>query len=180
MRQRQSVFLMSGLVGLAVIIALLAGVTIGSMRVSAQSQQPDSHHAQQIVDTYLHILDTGMSTAQCDFSQMSTIYAPDARITATGGPFAPNGPFGSGGAFGEQQFQGIQAITGFYTKLCHILYGKLGGAPSWTQDAGFLLSPNVLNSYEHVSVSNQLVGRCMHVFTISGDRLASLDWSVYA
>lgn len=182
MRQRRSRFLVAGLISLVAVIALVAGIAVGSAHVSASSQShdPDAHHAQQIVDTYLNILDTGMSTSQCDFSQMSTIYTADAKVTATGGPFAPGGPFGPGGAFGEQQFQGIQAVTGFYTKLCHILYTKLGTGPSWTQDAGFLLSPNVLNSYEHVSASGQLIGRCMHVFTISGDHIASLDWSVYA
>lgn len=180
MRQRRRNVFIAGLVSLVVIAAFVVGFAASSGGAFAQSQQPDTHHAQKVVDRYLSILDAGMSTPQCDFSSMSTIYTPDARITLTGGPFAPGGPFGPGGSFGEQQLDGIQAITGFYVKVCHILYGKNAGAPSWTQDAGFLLAPNALNSYEHVSLGGNLAGRCMHVFTISGDRIASLDWSVYA
>lgn len=164
-----------------VVVALAAGVFIGmayqARTVSAQPQV-SPHHAQTIVDRYLNILNTGMKSGTCDFSALSTVYTPDATVTLTGGPFAPGGPFGPGGSFGEQQFHGIAAVTGFYVKLCHIVSQK--GVAQWTQDAGFLLSPNVLNSYEHISVSGQLTGRCMHVFTISGNHIASLDWSVYA
>jgi hypothetical protein len=171
---------MAAMVILVAGVAFVAGIVTNSMTASAQAQQSDSRHAQQVVDTYLRVLDTGMSTSQCDFSQLSTIYTDDARVTLTGGPFAPGGPLGPGGSVGEQQFAGISAITGFYTKLCHILYGKNAGTPSWTQDEAFLLSPNVLNSYEHLSFSGHLAGRCMHVFTISGNRISSLDWAVYA
>ncbi|MGH2514453.1 MAG: hypothetical protein ACRDHP_02250 [Ktedonobacterales bacterium] len=180
MRQPRNRIVMAGLLCLVAIITFIAGIAFTSLRASAQSQQSDSHHAQKVVDTFLSILDTDMSSPQCDFSGLSTIYAPDATITATGGPFSPGGPFGPGGSFGQQHFQGISAITGFYTKLCHILYSKNAGAPSWTQDHAFVLAPNVLNSYEHVSLGGQLAGRCVHVFTIADDKIASLDWSVYA
>lgn len=166
-----------------VLVALVAGFGLGvafhARTAAAQPQaQVSPHHAQDVVDKYLSILDNGMKSGSCDFSALSTIYTPDATVIATGGPFSPGGPFGSGGAFGEQQFHGITAVTSFYTKLCHI--ASKNGVAQWTQDSGFLLSPNVLNSYEHVSFSDQLAGRCMHVFTISGDRISSLDWSVYA
>jgi hypothetical protein len=52
-------------------------------------------------------------------------------------------------------------------------------APAWSQDAGFLLNPTVLNSYEHVSDSGHIIGRCMHAFTVRGNQIVSLDWSVY-
>jgi hypothetical protein len=171
---------MAGLVILVAIIAFVAGIATNTITASAQSEQIEPQHAQQVVDTYLQILNTGMSTPQCDFSKLATIYTDDARVTATGGPFASGGPFGPGGSAGQQQFEGMQAITGFYTKLCHILYSKGVGAASWTQDAGYELGPSVLNSYEHVSFGGQLAGRCMHVFRISGNQIASLDWSVYA
>lgn len=172
-------------VGLCALVAIIAVTTIlatGSFRAAAHGdgQASGPNHAQHIVTKYLGILDSGMSTSQCDFSQMSAIYAPDATVTVSGGPFSPGGPFGAGNAFGAQQFHGIQAIIGFYTKTCHVLYSKNAGAPSWTQDAGFLLSPNVLNSYEHVTLGGHFTGRCMHVFTVSGDRITRLDWSVYA
>lgn len=166
-----------------VLVALVAGFGLGvafhARTAAAQPQaQVSPHHAQDVVDKYLSILNSGMKSGSCDFSALSTVYTPDATVIATGGPFSPGGPFGSGGAFGEQQFHGITAVTGFYTKLCHIV--SKNGVAQRTQDAGILLLPNVLNSYEHVSFSDQLAGRCMHVFTISGDRISSLDWSVYA
>jgi hypothetical protein len=169
------------LFGLAVILVLVIGFLVGmatqAKLASAQAQTPPPH-AQTVVNSYLAILNAGMKSGTCDFSALATIYTPDARVTATGGPFSPGGPFGPGGSFGEQQAHGIAAIEGFYAKLCHIVSQR--GVAQWTQDAGFLLSPTVLNSYEHVSISGQSVGRCMHVFTISGTRIASLDWSVYA
>jgi hypothetical protein len=174
-----------GLLILVVVIALAVGVVAGmtyQTRAAAASSsataQVDPHHAQTVVDKFLGILNAGMSSGSCDFSALSSVYAPDATVIATGGPFAPGGPFGPGGAFGEQQFHGIAAITGFYTKLCHIVSQR--GVAKWTQDAGYLLSPNVLNSYEDVSFSGTIGGRCMHAFTISGDRIASLNWSIYA
>jgi hypothetical protein len=121
-----------------------------------------------------------MSSGTCDFSALSTVYTDEARLTLTGGPFAPGGPaaFRSSGALGEQQYQGIDAIIGFYTHLCgftsHI------GTAKWTQDGAFLLSPTVLNSYERLSFNGHLTGRCMHAFSIQADKIASLDWTVYA
>jgi hypothetical protein len=171
------------LLSVLILVALVAGFGIGvafhARTVAAQPQtQASPHHAQDVVDKYLGILNAGMKSGSCDFSTLSTIYTPDATVIATGGPFSPGGPFGAGGALGEQQFHGITAVIGFYTKLCHVV--SHNGVAQWTQDAGFLLSPNVLNSYEHVSFSGQTAGRCMHVFTISGDRISSLNWSIYA
>ena len=171
------------LLSILVLVALVAGFGIGvAFHARTASAQPQAlvspHHAQDVVNKYLDILNSGMKSGSCDFSTLSTIYTPDATVIATGGPFSPGGPFGPGGSFGEQQFHGIAAVTGFYTKLCHIV--SKNGVAQWTQDAGILLSPNVLNSYEHVSFSDQLAGRCMHVFTVSGDRISSLNWSIYA
>lgn len=172
------------LFGLALILVLVIGFLVGmatqAQLASAQAAQPQTQplHAQIVVNQYLALLNAGMKSGTCDFSALATIYTPDASLTATGGPFSPGGPFGPGGSFGEQQVQGIAALEGFYTQLCHIVSQQ--GVAQWTQDAGFLLSPMVLNSYEHVSFSGQLAGRCMHVFTISGTRIASLDWFVYA
>lgn len=172
-----------GLFAVLVVVALVAGVVIGmayqARTVSAQPQaQVSPHHAQTIVDKYLGILNAGMKSGTCDFSALSSVYTPNAAVRLTGGPFAPGGPFGPGGSFGEQQFHGMAAITSFYVKLCHVVSQK--GVAQWKQDAGYLLSPNVLNSYEEVDFAGQVGGRCMHVFTISGDHIASLDWSVYA
>lgn len=162
-----------------VVAALIAGgVFINNARAAGKAAAAPPV-AQAVVDKYLGILDTGMSTSACDFSGMASVYDADARLTVSGGPFAPGGPFGAGNAFGAQQFDGIQAITGFYTKLCHVLHTKGLQSPAWTQDAGFLLSPTVLNSYEHVSSGGHTIGRCMHVFVVRGQRIVSLDWSVY-
>jgi hypothetical protein len=179
MRSRRSNILITGLVILVAVAAFMGGMATGSAHASAQNQAPGPEHAQQIINTYLTILDTGMSTPQCDFSKMATIYAANARVTLSGGPFAPGGPFGQGNSYGAQEFDGAQAITGMYVKFCHVLYTKLGTGPQWTQSAAFLLAPNVLNSYEAVSANGHVIGRCMHVFTISGDRITSLDWAVY-
>ena len=166
-----------------VVVALVAGIFVGmayqARTVSAQPvAQVSPHHAQTIVDKYLGILNAGMKSGTCDFSALISVYTPDATVTLTGGPFTPGGPFGPGGSFGEQQYHGIAAVTGFYVKLCHVV--SQNGVAQWKQDAGYLLSPNVLNSYEEVDFSGQTGGRCMHVFTISGDHIASLDWSIYA
>lgn len=164
---------------------IVAGVRSASAQ-SGQSADPGPHHAQDVVDNYLGILNNGMSgtgVTQCDFSALSTVYATDARLTLTGGPFGPGGPpfFGTRGSLDELQYHGVTNIIGFYTTFCNFLNGPHGpGYGQWTQDAGYLLSPNVLDSYEHVTLSRApQVGRCMHVFTISGDKIVSLDWSVY-
>jgi hypothetical protein len=169
---------------LSVIAALLIGVGVvaGVGAASAQSKDTGPYHAQDIVNTYLGILDAGMASGSCDFSALSTVYAPDARLTLTGGVFAPGAPaaFLPGGSFDEQQYRGIDAIIGFYTHFCGFFAHTPLGVAHWTQDAAYLLSPNVLNSYERVTFSaSPKVGRCMHVFTISSDKIASLDWSVY-
>ncbi len=166
---------------LSLVAALLVamGVAAGVGAVSAQSKDTGPYHAQNIVDTYLGILNSGMASGSCDFSALSEVYASDARLTLTGGPFSPGGPaaFEPSGAFGEQQYQGIDAITGFYTRFCGFVSHM--GVAQWTQDGAQLLAPNVLNSYEHASFSGHPAGRCMHVFAISGDKIASLDWTIY-
>jgi hypothetical protein len=178
-KQTRKPLLLSVALGSLVTISLVAVLVVTHVgRATAQAADTGPSHAQTIVNEYLSILNTGMASGTCDFSALSTVYAPDAVVRATGGPFSPGGPFGPGGAYGQQEFDGLEAITGFYTKLCHIVSGR--GVAQWTQDVGFLLSPNVLDSYEHVSFDGVLGGRCEHVFTISGDHLASLDWSVYA
>ncbi len=164
-----------------VVVALAVGIVVGMVyqaRTVSAEPQVSPHHAQTIVDKYLGILNAGMKSGTCDFGALSSVYTSNATVRLTGGPFAPGGPFGPGGSFGEQQFHSIAAITGFYVKLCPIVSQK--GVAQWKQDAGYLLSPNVLNSYEEVDFAGQVGGRCMHVFTISGNHIASLDWSVYA
>jgi hypothetical protein len=167
---------------LAFVIAAVSFFT-GSVSASAKAAangDPGPKHAQEVVSHYLSVLDADMANPSCNMSNLSTVYTSDASLRLTGGPFAPGGPFGPGNSYGAQSFQGVPAITGTYTKLCHAIWSQQAGAPSWTQDAGVLLSPQVLNSYEHISVGGHLTGRCMHIFTISGDRISSLDWSVYA
>lgn len=166
---------MAGLMAIILLVAVLVTTHVG--RVAARGTDTGPTHARAIVNKYLGILNAGMASGTCDFSALTTVYGPDAIVRATSGPFSPGGPFGSGGSFGQQEFDGIGAIIGFYTKLCHIVSGE--GLAQWTQDAAFLLSPNVLDSYEHVSFNGVLRGRCEHVFAISGDLIASLDWSVY-
>jgi hypothetical protein len=175
------------LLGLMAAVLIAVGAAAGAGAVSAQSQDTSPHHAQAIVDEYLGILNAGMASGTCDFSALSTVYASDATLTLAGGPFSPGGPaaFVPSGPAGEQQYQGIDAITGFYTHFCGFLTGPHGpGYGEWTQDEAHLLAPNVLNSYEHVRLSRvppaAPPGRCVHAFTISGDKIASLDWSVYA
>jgi hypothetical protein len=175
---RKPLLLSVALASLVAVILVTVFVTAHTGTAAAQTSDIGPSHAQMIVNQYLGILNAGMASGTCDFSALSTVYAPDATVRATGGPFAPGGPFGPGGAFGQQQFDGLTAITGFYTKLCHLVSGR--GVAAWTQDSAILLSPNVLDSYEHVSFNGVLSGRCEHVFTISGDKLASLDWTVYA
>ncbi len=178
MRSQRRALLMAVLVFRVAVAAFIGGMATAAAKSQAQAA-PTAGHAQQVVNRYLTILNTGMSTPACDFSARATVYAPNARVNASAGPFAPGGPFGPGNAYGVQEFDGIQAITGFYTKLCHVLYAKGAVTPAWTQDQGFALSPTVLNSYEHVSFGGHLVGRCMHVFAVSGEQITSLDWVVY-
>ncbi len=155
----------------AVLVAVV--VVAGAGTASASPSVPSPRHAQTIVNHYLGILNKGMKSSSCDFSALSWVYTSDARLTLTGGPFVPSG------TFGEQQVDGIHSIIGFYTNFCRNLKQHVGNV-QWTQDAAFLLAPNVLNSYEHTSVSGTFLGRCMHVFTIRGNRISSLDWTVYS
>lgn len=179
------------LAGLAVAAMLAMALAIVSTQVLAranparpisasQAQSAAGDHTQQVVNAYLAAVNQGMSSSACDFSGLTSVASSDMRVTVTGGPFAAGGPFGSGGSFGEHEYDGIQAVTGFYTKFCHFLYRVQTGTPSWTQDAGYTLAPTVLDSYEHVSFSGHLAGRCMHVFVVEGNVVQSLDWSVYA
>jgi hypothetical protein len=169
------------LLSLVVLVALIGGAGIGmayQARAVGTAPKADSHHAQDIVDVYLQRFNAGMSSGTCDFSALSSVFTADATVIAAGGPFAPGGPFGPGGSLAEQRFTSTSGILAFYAKLCGIVSHK--GVAQWAQDAGYLLSPNVLNSYEHVEIGGHVIGHCMHVFTISGDHIARLDWSVYA
>jgi hypothetical protein len=166
---------MASLMAIILLVAVLVTTHIG--RVAARGTDNEPTHAQAIVNKYLAILNAGMASGTCDFSALTTVYAPNAIVRATSGPFSPGGPFGPGGSLGQQEFDGVNAIIGFYTELCHIVSGE--GVAQWTQDAAFLLSPTVLDSYEHASFNGVVGGHCEHVFTISGNRIVSLDWSVY-
>ena len=105
------------LLSVLVLVALVAGFGIGvafhARTVSAQPQAPvvSSHHAQDIVDKYLGILNNGMKSGSCDFSALSTVYTSDATVTATGGPFSPGGPFGSGGTFRTRAWGPMEASS---------------------------------------------------------------------
>lgn len=173
-------------------LALLAGVAAFAVgRANVAHADPNPQHAQDIVNTYLGILNGGMSGAsgnKCDFSALSTVYADDATLTLTGGPFTSGFPpqFSNLGtpdpAYKGLQFQGITNVIGFYTTFCH----DFGPAhPGWTPELTEPLTSNVVDSYEQLSIyapNGNVVqtGYCEHVFTIKGDRIESLNWSVYA
>lgn len=186
------------LVCLGIVAVVVAAMVARAGAASAQAST-GPYHAQDVVDHYLSILDAGMASGTCDFSALSTVYADNGTLSLTGGPFASSGgppPFanlatlpGATRVAGDVlQFQGLTNIEGFYAAFCgdfgHVL--PPGFYPGWVQDSGFLLSPNVLDSYEHFNLykpNGNLAGpggRCMHVFTIGGDKITSLNWSVYA
>lgn len=172
----------AALLGLMAALLIAVGTVAGIRAASAQSTDTGPYHAQSIVNHYLGILDSGMAGGSCDFSALSTVYAPDATLRLTGGIFAPGGPadFVPSGAYAQQKYDGIDAIIGFYAHFCTFLSHTPLGVAQWAQDAGILLAPNVLLSYEHVTFSHSSqTGRCAHAFTIQGDKIASLDWSVY-
>src|SRR5215469_1302859 len=152
------VLLSLALASLVAVILVTVFAATHARPAAAQATDTGPTHAQTIVNAYLNILNSGMQSGKTrgsctlsDFSALATVYAPDATVRATAGPFTPGGPFGPGGTYGQQEFDGLAAITGFYTKLCNIVVSHFAGA-QWHQDVAFLLSPNVLNSYEHVNL----------------------------
>jgi hypothetical protein len=50
----------------------------------------------------------------------------------------------------------------------------------FTQDSMRSLAPHVVLTYEHAGLPTSVApGRCMHVFTLKGGKIVTLDWATY-
>lgn len=173
--------------GLVAMVVLAMALQIATTRMSAHTAQatPEQREAQtqQAVDTYQHIIAAGMASTSCAFSRLSTILAPNARLTTIGGAFATDGAKTPSATSDQQTYIGIPDITTFYVQSCHLLRDSSLAPPRWNQDNASFLTPNVLTVYGTYQVTDADGSRSassMQVYSVddSADAITSLDWSV--
>jgi hypothetical protein len=128
--------------------------------VSSQDGRPD----QDVVNSYFQILNAGMKSG--DFSALATVYTPDATLTQS----TPKGV--------TTVYNGIDAIIAWY-KVFQSKFQDM----QFTQDPQHPLrnlAPHVLLTYESAApVGYHAPGRCMHVFTLKGGMIETLDWATF-
>jgi hypothetical protein len=157
-RTRHSTTLVATLgLGVVVLLSLLSGC--GGV-AQAQSNAPADPPDTQVVTTYFQILNAGMLSG--DFTALSTVYAPDATLTQS----SPTGK--------QVVATGLTEITNWYTAFQQAHPGI-----QFAQDRMRTLAPHVVLSYEHAPASWAIPGRCMHLFTLKGGLIQSLDWATY-
>ncbi len=70
---------------------------------------------------------------------------------------------------------GIDEITAWYQSF----QAKFSGI-QFTQDSMRSLAPHVVLSYEHAGKPTWIApGRCMHVFTLKGGMIETVDWATF-
>jgi hypothetical protein len=142
-------------------LLLLVGVLAGcgeqaNAAPNTSADPPD----EQVVTTYFHILNAGMISG--DFSALDTVYASDATLTQS----APTGK--------QVVATGLSDITAWY-----VGFQKAHPGIQFAQDHMRSLAPHVVLSYEHAPASWAIPGRCMHLFTLKGGMIETLDWATY-
>jgi hypothetical protein len=144
-------------------LVLLLGLLVGHSAVAsaAPPSTPPNSPDEQVVTTYFQILNAGMLDPQ-QFSALATVYAPDATLTQS----APNGT--------QVVATGLKEITAWYVGFQNAHPGI-----QFAQDHMRSLAPHVVLSYEHAPTSWAVPGRCMHLFTLKGGMIESLDWATY-
>jgi hypothetical protein len=148
---------------LGLALLLLLGVLAGcgaEANAAPQPTTPPERPDQEVVTTYFQILNAGMTSG--DFSALATVYAPDATLTQS----APNGT--------QVVATGLKDITGWY-----VGFQSAHPGIQFAQDKMRSLAPHVVLSYEHAPASWAVPGRCMHLFTLKGGMIETLDWATY-
>jgi hypothetical protein len=143
--------------GFVVLLGLLSGC---GAQASAAAHTPADPPDTQVVTTYFQILNAGMLSG--DFTALSTVYAPDATLTQS----SPTGK--------QVVATGLSEITNWYTAFQQAHPGI-----QFAQDRMRTLAPHVVLSYEHAPANWPIPGRCMHLFTLKGGLIESLDWATY-
>jgi hypothetical protein len=131
------------------------------LRAHAAANAQDGKPDQAVVTYYFQVLNAGMISG--DFSELAEVYAPDAVLTQSN----PKGV--------TIVANGLDAITAWYQGFQAKFHGI-----QFTQDSMRSLAPHVVLSYEHAGLATATApGRCMHVFTIEGGKIASTDWATF-
>ena len=122
-----------------------------------------SGRATQVVHRYFGILNSGMASADADFSALAAVYDEDAVLTQS----SPAGV--------TARFAGLDAIIGFYVAAWQNLHGV-----QWTQDSIREPAKSAVLSYEHAGRVNQTApGKCAHLFVVRGHAIQTLDWVTF-
>jgi SnoaL-like domain len=150
--------------GLSLVALLLVGALSAyglQAHATADPTPQDGQTDQAVVTTYFAILNAGMQSG--DFSALATVYAPDATLTQS----PPKGV--------TTVYSGIDAIIAWYQA-----FRARAGAIQFTQDSMRSLAPHVVLSYEHAGKPTYVApGRCMHVFTLKGGLIETVDWATF-
>lgn len=164
--------LWAGLSGLSLFALLLVGAfSLYTSQARAASDPQDGGPDQAVVEHYFQILNAGMASSDSNtalqvFQALDQVYAPDATLNQS----TPTGH--------TNTFHGIDAIITWY-----VAFQGMHPGLQFTQDPDHPLrnlAPHVVITYEsalppHFSVP----GRCMHVFTLKGGMIETLDWATF-
>lgn len=145
------------------VVLLIGGIAAWSGQANAlqQNSAAPQSNATTVVKRYLKLFNAGMRSG--DFTEMASIYAPDATLTQSN----PKGV--------TTVFHGLAKIMAFY----HGLQKQLPGY-QWTVETMRSLAPNVVLVYQHAgSPPLKVPGRCIHVFVIEHGKITSYDWATY-
>jgi hypothetical protein len=98
-----------------------------------------------------------------DFSNLSTLYAPDAVLTQSS-------PLGV-----TKVYRGRAAIMDYYKAL----YARVPGL-HFTVASQRLLAPAIVLRYMRAATPSMTApARCLHVFVIDGGMISTEEWTVY-
>lgn len=157
------------LAGLGLFAVLLAGAfSTYSLQARAASDPQDGGPDLGVVEHYFTILNAGMISG--NFDALHQVDAPDATL------FKSNPGSGT-----THIYTGIDNIIAWY-QVFQSAHPGLQFAEEETNEIPQprrVLAPHVVLSYEDAPAGAANPGDCMHVFTLKGGMIQTLDWVTF-
>lgn len=168
LRQRRT---WSTIVGLGLFAVILVGaLSAYRLQARAAGNSPPQYEEgdQAVVEKYFQIFNAGLLSG--DFSALATVYAPDATL------------FQSNSKNVATIINGASDIIAWYTKTFGL--GTPGHGSQFVPDPRYpplrALAPHVIVTYEYALPPGfSQAGYCMHVFTLKGGWIESVNWATY-